>query len=132
MNLLGKYQLKSGKKILGEVPSIQIRYPLKTAGEEILRSIVEDSGLECIIEPQPDIVANPMIAMARKSEKYYQISLDQHDPTETLTEAIEALCCDPRLFISETVDVRGALKTEEGILPPRAILYHKQASFLHF
>ena len=130
IDVLGQYQLKDGTTLLGTVPSIQARHPRVTS--KISKTIVANSGIEVVIESEPDMVLNRFKSGgSRQSNKFFQILLDQHDPYNGLTEALEALTTSSLLDLPETPVIREAqeITGDKGVLPPRAIIYHRQAHY---
>lgn len=129
LDLLGQYNLMNGTTIVATVSAIKIDYP--RLSQDIPRSFVSESGIECTVMPDPDMVFKNHSARNFQSNKYFGIILDQHHPTQGLVEAIEAVCQSEFFNIQEEPIVRGANEAPDGkgFLPPRAILYHHQAHF---
>lgn len=129
LNILGKYELMDGKRVVGIVNSVQVRYPRST--KNVARRLVKESGIEVVVDPNPNINLVRMDANARRSNKYFRIVLDQHDPTGSLVEAIEALTASRELHIVD-FEVREVIEKTDGsgMLPARAILYHLQGHFI--
>lgn len=130
LNALGQYKLtdKSRRSIL--VPSIQVVYRRLT--NDIEREMVKGSGIECLIEPEPDTVARNMAFSNRDVRNYYSIVLIQHNPDGHLDEAID-YCMRCRLLnITEEPSRIGetTAKDGSGILEARAILTHCQGRLL--
>lgn len=130
LDVLGEYEVKSGTQSLGNVPAIQVRYAAETSQPSF--TMVSGSGIEVVIESEPDANIQAFKGRSRKSCKYYQIILDQHDPKEGLTEAVEAVMTSSLLDIPEQPLIRPTVELNDrsGTLPPRAILYHRQAHYL--
>lgn len=139
VNLLGTYDLISGTTTIGTSPAIAVNYPrlsnssnlTSTSPKNIVKQVQSESGIECIIQSDPDFVPRQMMHANRQIIKYYEIALDQYNPTEGLIEAVEAIVGDSRLFISEDPIFRPAMEdpVKGGVLPARALLYHQQTHF---
>lgn len=130
IDALGQYNLVSGTQVLQTVCSIKIEYPRFSS--DIKRDLVPESGIECIIYSEPNLIANRLAGNNYRDDRYFPIVLDQWDPVGGLTEAVQALLQDRELFITETPIIRGEIEKQDksGFLPPRAILYHQQAQFI--
>lgn len=112
INVLGQYKLGT----TAVIPSIQVR---NTNAPYIL---VPKSGIECIIEP------NPAIAQHNNQggvlmDRLYLVTLDQHDPTKTLVEAIETINSLSIIRPLTSPVIRGRTELNGAELPARAVLY---------
>lgn len=140
LNLLGTYDLVSGDTVVGTSPAIAVNYPLlsnsvnttTTSPKNIVKKLQPESGIECIIQSDPDFVPRHFRFANRQIIKFFEIALDQYNPTEGLIEAVEGILRDKRLYIQEEPIFRPAILdyNNGGVLPPRALLYHQQTQFL--
>ena len=136
LNLLGEYELRSGTQVLQTVPSIQIRYPRKKIDvngkktNDIERAVVPYSGIEVVIYPQPNQRIEDLKGGDRQSIKNFMVTLDQHDTTEVLTEAVDAIVSNQRVDVHEQPEIIGARETKSGVQPARAILLIRQIHLL--
>ena len=140
VNTLGTYELVSGLDVIDTAPSIAINYQLlsnsqnvtTTSAKNVARRMTPESGIECIIQSDPDFVPRFMAFTGRQMMKYYEIALDQYNPTQGLIESVEAIIGDSRLYISEEPIFRPAIMDPNngGVLPARALLYHQQTHYI--
>jgi hypothetical protein len=111
INVLGQYKLGTLT-----IPSIQVRNTTATY------TLVPKSGIECVIEP------NPAIAQHNNQggvlmDRLYLVTLDQHDPTKTLVEAIETINSLSIIRPLTSPVIRGRTELNGAELPARAVLY---------
>jgi hypothetical protein len=111
INVLGQYKLGTLT-----IPSIQVRNTTATY------TLVPKSGIECVIEPNPAIASYNNQGGALLDRRYI-VTLDQHDPTKTLNEAIEAIYSMSIIRPMYSPAVRGRTEFNGAELPARAVLY---------
>ena len=111
INVLGQYKL--GTSI---IPSIQVRNTTAPY------TLVAKSGIECIIEPNPEIASHNNQGGAFL-DRSYSVTLDQHDPTKTLNEAIEAIYSVNIIRPMYSPAIRGRTEFNGAELPARAVIY---------
>lgn len=126
LNLLGVYEVVQNNIVVSTVPSIKIRYPLQK--ENITTRLRKESGIECTIESEQDIITRPS-KFGHRFDKYYQVILDQHKPLGDLTTAVEGIISSNYFDIPESPVVREAIKNETGTIPPRALLFIRQVTW---
>ena len=126
LNLLGKYEVVRNGVVINTVPSIQIRYPLNPSN--VTMRMKSDSGIECIIESEQDIINRPS-KFGHRFDKYFQVILDQHKLLGDLTTAVEGVISSNYFDIPESPVIREAMKDASGIVPPRALIFIRQVSW---
>lgn len=126
LNLLGQYEIIKNGVVVSTQPSIQIRYPLNPSN--VTMRMKSDSGIECIIESEQDIVNRPG-KFGHRFDKYFQVILDQHKLLGDLTTAVEGVISSNYFDIPESPVIREAMKDASGIVPPRALIFIRQVSW---
>jgi len=126
LNLLGKYEIVKNGVVVSNQPSIQIRYPLNPSN--VTMRMKSDSGIECIIESEQDIINKPT-KFGHRFDKYFQVILDQHKLLGDLTTAVEGVISSNYFDIPESPVIREAMKNASGIVLPRALIFIRQVSW---
>jgi hypothetical protein len=126
-NVLGLYEVLKNGVVISTIPAIKIRYPQQK--ENIATRMKINSGIECTIESEPQIVNLP-VKFGYIFHRYFQVILDQHNELGDLTTAVEAVISSNYFDISESPVIRSAVKNESGVIPPRALLFLRQAQFV--
>lgn len=126
LNLLGQYEIIKSGVVVSTQPSIQIRYPLNPSN--VTMRMKADSGIECIIESEQDIINKPT-KFGHRFDKYFQVILDQHKLLGDLTTAVEGVISSNYFDIPESPVIREAMKNASGIVPPRALIFIRQVSW---
>lgn len=116
INVLGKYLLN------GNTESPAIRLNMVENG--VTRKIKPNSGIECTIEPQPDVSFTPQ-RFGTCLDLFYAIALDQHDSNKTLNNAIRVIYAHPilRPLNSPIVRPRIEVPNQQGGTPARCLLF---------
>lgn len=125
-NFLGVYEVIKNGAVVTTIPSIKIRYPMLK--ENMNTRMRVNSGIECTIDSEPQIINKP-IKFGYNFHKYYQVILDQHLELGDLMSSVEFIISSNYFDIPESPVIRGAIKQESGIIPPRALIFIRQANF---
>ena len=126
LNLLGKYEILKNGVVVSSVPSIKIRYPLQPVNVNTRMKV--DSGIECIVESEQDIINRPG-KFGHRFDKYFQVILDQHKLLGDLTTAVEGVISSNYFDIPESPVIREAMQKETRIIPPRALIFIRQVTW---
>lgn len=123
LNLLGQYEIIRNGVVIANEPSITIRYPSQTVN--LTTRIKPNSGIECIIDSEQNIINSPN-KFGFRFDRYYQVILDQYHPLGDLTTAVEGLISSNWFDICESPVIRPSSKNQNGIVPPRALVFIRQ------
>jgi len=121
---LGIYVLGNG----AETPSIAIRI----SEEKPSYKLKPDSGIECIIEPESDSEYRFLKIGGTSLIRRFTITLDQHNPRQTLADSLELIYSHPGIRPMEKPLVRPRLRypNQQGEAPARALLVISEAQYL--
>lgn len=129
LNVLGKYDLLVGTKVVGVVPSIKINFPMQQSNT--VRRMQSNSGIECIISHEPSTYHRYTSLGNSNITNYWEVILDMYHPTNSLSNVVNDLLRLPTLHIPESPIVRPAYTIEgnKGVQPARAVIYVCQKKF---
>lgn len=116
---LGRYEVLTNNAVVGEIPSIQIRYPMKP--QVVNLRMKRNSGVEVTIESEPRMTNKP-VKFGYNISRYYQVIIDEYRETGGLTDSVTAIIGSNAFDIPESPIIREGIVTKEGVEPPRAIL----------
>ena len=125
-NYLGEYEVIKNNVVVAKIPSIKIRYPMQK--ENLNTRMKANSGIECIIESEPQILNKP-VKFGYNFHQFYQVILDQHAELGDLMSSVQFLISSNYFDIPESPVIRGAIKQDSGILPPRALIFVRRVNF---
>jgi hypothetical protein len=127
LNLLGEYEVLERNVVVGTIPSIQIRYPMK---QNMLNLRMKaNSGYEVTVESEPRMNTRPT-KFGHTMAMYYQVILDQYRESGGLSDGLLAIIGSNQFDIPESPIIREAVRSEEGITPPRAIIAIRRVNFM--
>jgi hypothetical protein len=128
INVLGIYQLMQGSTVKQETPAIMVRSSSETG---LVRRIKPQSGIECVIEPESDVV-NTSQGFGIQSLELWTVTLDQHNPAKNLRLALHAIYQHPGIRPLKSPIVRPLveLANQKGEAPARAIVQIPRSSYL--
>lgn len=122
LNVLGTFEFIDNGIVIGTSPAIRIGFPLEN--EKPIYRMQKNSGIQCIINNQPDIIYVQQGARTYINKYIYAIYLDQYNPRGNLTDAVNAIIKMPRIVLNgQPIIMPEKIEADNGILPARAILY---------
>jgi hypothetical protein len=127
-NTLGQYLTP----IQTTIPSVWIRQTTFTDSNVVLNKMVINSGIEAIIEPEPITDYVPFKASGTVAIKRFSVTLDQWNPTATLSDSLDLIYRSPALRPMEKPMIRARLllQNQSGEAPARAWFYIPIARYL--